>query len=191
MTCDLCVVGGGSGGFGAALAAARNGLHVCLVERGPMLGGNSTLGGVNTWEPGIGGPGFPRELFQLLSRRPKAIGVSRTIKHWTPSQPWGWSRCDPQLTYESSLRRSGIPADDWTRVTFEPDAMAAAMAELLRATGRVEQRLATSFVAAEINGDRIRSIVVETGGQQERVTADLFVDATAQLHVATAVGCQT
>lgn len=48
---DLAVIGGGSGGFGAALAAARAGLRVLLVERGPMLGGNSTLVGVNTWEP--------------------------------------------------------------------------------------------------------------------------------------------
>ena len=191
MTYDLCVVGGGSGGFGAALAAARHGLRVCLIERGPMLGGNSTLGGVNTWEPGIGGPGFPAELCQCLTRQPNAIGVSRTIKHWTASQPWAWSRCDPQLAYASSLRRSGLPPDSWTRVTFEPAALAAAMTELLRATGKVDLRLNAAFIAAEACGERLQSIVIESAGQTERVSADFFVDATAQLHVATAVGCPT
>jgi hypothetical protein len=191
MIPDLCVVGGGSGGFGAALAAARQGLSVCLIERGPMLGGTSTLGGVNTWEPGSGGPGFPAELYRLLARQPNTIGVSRSIKHWTSAEPWGWSRCDPQLAYRSSLRRSGLPPDSWTRVTFEPEAMAAAMAELLRGTGRVELRLGASFIAAEAGGDRLRSIVIEAGGRQERVTAGFFVDATGQLEVARAVGCET
>jgi len=191
MTYDLCVVGGGSGGFGAALAAARRGLRVCVVERGPMLGGNSTLGGVNTWEPGIAGPGLPAELFDVLATQPDAIGVSRTIKHWTADQPWGWSRCDPRLTYRSSLRRSGISPDDWTRVTFEPDHLAAAMAELLAATGNVDLRLQCSFIAADVDKSRVRSIVVESDGIQERLFAPFFVDCTAQLQLAIAAGCQT
>lgn len=49
---DLAVVGGGSGGFGAALAAARLGLNVVLVERADRLGGNSVVSGVTCWEPG-------------------------------------------------------------------------------------------------------------------------------------------
>lgn len=191
MTYDLCVVGGGSGGVGAALAASRRGLHVCLVERGSMLGGTSTLGGVNTWEPGIGGPGFPAELFRVLTCQPNRIGVSRTIKHWTPAQPWAWSRCEPQHSYQRSLRRSGLPPDNWLRVTFEPDALAAALAELLQATRCVEWRRGSSFIAAETSGERIHAIVIESGGRQERVQADFFVDATAQLPLATAVGCQT
>jgi phytoene dehydrogenase-like protein len=52
---DLIVVGGGSGGFAAALAAARNGISVLLIEKADWLGGNATRGGVNNWEPGVGG----------------------------------------------------------------------------------------------------------------------------------------
>ncbi|MDA3923899.1 MAG: FAD-dependent oxidoreductase [Kiritimatiellae bacterium] len=37
--CDVAVVGCGSGGFGAALAAARLGLDVVLVEKASSLGG--------------------------------------------------------------------------------------------------------------------------------------------------------
>lgn len=41
---DVCVVGGGPGGICAALAAARNGADTMLIERSQALGGNMTLG---------------------------------------------------------------------------------------------------------------------------------------------------
>ena len=58
LRCDLAVIGGGSGGFGAALAAARMGVDVVLVEKADCLGGNSVRGGVNCWEMGAGGTGI-------------------------------------------------------------------------------------------------------------------------------------
>ena len=41
-TCDLCVVGGGLAGTIAALAAARHGMKVVLIQDRPVLGGNSS-----------------------------------------------------------------------------------------------------------------------------------------------------
>ena len=41
---DVLVVGGGPAGFGAAIAAARAGMKVSLVEQSGMLGGMWTLG---------------------------------------------------------------------------------------------------------------------------------------------------
>lgn len=41
-TYDLVVVGGGMGGCAAALAAARSGLHVALVQDRPVFGGNAS-----------------------------------------------------------------------------------------------------------------------------------------------------
>jgi len=41
---DVVVVGGGPGGIGAALAAARNGVSTVLVERYGPLGGMATGG---------------------------------------------------------------------------------------------------------------------------------------------------
>jgi hypothetical protein len=45
---DVCVVGGGPAGLGAALAAARRGATVCLLERHGFLGGNFTAASVGT-----------------------------------------------------------------------------------------------------------------------------------------------
>lgn len=43
LTCDVAVVGGGPGGIPAALAAARRGAKVILVERNGHLGGNLVM----------------------------------------------------------------------------------------------------------------------------------------------------
>lgn len=47
---DLVVVGGGVAGLSAALAAAKRGLRVVLVEASPMLGGRSRLFGTQEGE---------------------------------------------------------------------------------------------------------------------------------------------
>lgn len=39
---DLCIIGGGMAGLCAAIAAARNGAHVILMQDRPMLGGNAS-----------------------------------------------------------------------------------------------------------------------------------------------------
>ena len=41
---DVLVVGGGAAGIGAAVAAARNGARVLLVDAGPMVGGELVSG---------------------------------------------------------------------------------------------------------------------------------------------------
>lgn len=45
---DIAVAGGGAAGFAAAIAAARLGSRVALIESEGMLGGNATVGGVST-----------------------------------------------------------------------------------------------------------------------------------------------
>ena len=42
LSTDLCVVGGGPAGLCTALAAARKGIQVVLMQNRPMLGGNSS-----------------------------------------------------------------------------------------------------------------------------------------------------
>src|SRR5256885_12618938 len=45
---DVCVAGAGPAGLGAALAVARSGGRVCLLERHAFLGGNFTAASVGT-----------------------------------------------------------------------------------------------------------------------------------------------
>ncbi len=49
---DLVVVGGGYGGLGSALSAARQGLKVALIQNRPVLGGNGSSE-VRVWAMGL------------------------------------------------------------------------------------------------------------------------------------------
>lgn len=51
ITADVAIVGGGVAGLSAALAAARKGLRVCLVEKEATLGGMSEFFGKAEGEP--------------------------------------------------------------------------------------------------------------------------------------------
>ena len=46
VACDVLVVGGGTGGVAASLAAARAGRSVCLLEETDWIGGQLTAQGV-------------------------------------------------------------------------------------------------------------------------------------------------
>ncbi|MCG3147984.1 MAG: hypothetical protein PCFJNLEI_01426 [Verrucomicrobiae bacterium] len=198
MTYDLCVVGGGSGGFGAALAAARLGASVILVEKSDSLGGNAVRGGVNNWEPGVGGTGIPFDLYRWLRDVPNAIGITSFGQHclWRGNIPGGESLIDPARHYADSLRRygsRGMGADEefcrkyWHSVTFEPAAMADAMETLLAETGQCRLLKKTIFTGAQTDRGRIQSITLDNG---ETIAAGFFVDGTADALLALACGCE-
>ena len=52
-TADLCVVGGGIGGMFTAIAAARHGIRVLLMQDRPVLGGNASSE-IRMWISGAG-----------------------------------------------------------------------------------------------------------------------------------------
>ena len=97
IKCQLCVVGGGSAGIGAAIAASRLGVDTLLVEKEAMLGGTSTVAGVNCWEPVAGATGIPFEIFTRLQQIPNAVGIYSIGRHCchpnhnTPPFPGGES----------------------------------------------------------------------------------------------------
>ena len=76
-SCDVLVVGAGPAGLSAAIAAARAGVDVCLVERFGCYGGNITVVGVEgfAWyrhEQTVEAGGIGRE----LEERAKAMGAA-------------------------------------------------------------------------------------------------------------------
>ena len=182
---DVCVVGGGSGGFGAAVAAARHGARVLLVEASEGLGGTSTWAGVNNWEPVAGPTGLPWELYERLRRRPLAVALQRRIRdHPTPGS---WFEIAPEIDYRLSLsRRRGLP------IAFEPQALDDEMAALLAEQERCEVWLRARVVEVRRAGRRIAAIAVERAdGRRTEVRAGVYVDATADVYLARAAGCAT
>lgn len=201
---DLAVVGAGSGGFGAALAAARLGARVVLIEKSDSLGGNAARGGVNNWEPGVGGTGIPFDLYKRLKRIPQAIAIYKFGRHYAwqgpevnPKFPGGEQVIDPDARYLDTLRRFGAPPlpqaeafrrTHWHGVPYEPEPYAAEMERMLAETGRCTVLTPRAFTSAQARGSRLESLTLDDGST---VTARYFVDATADIHLARHLGCRT
>jgi hypothetical protein len=203
---DLAVIGAGSGGIGAALAAARAGLRVLLVEKSDMLGGNATRCGVNCWEPGVGGTGIPFDIYKRLKWIPQAVGIYSFGRHFMwqrPDEaipyPGGEQVVDSTKRYVDSLLRHGtrnltraeaiaFRRERWHGVLFEPDLCAQVMEELLAETRRCTVLKNTAFTRVIMDGRRIAALELANGQQ---VRAPFFVDSTANIHLAVACGCET
>lgn len=198
---DLVVTGAGSGGIGAALAAARAGLEVLLLEKADRIGGTAVRGGVSIWEMGVGGTGIPFDIYRRLRQRPNAAGIYSFSRHclWpgpgeTVPYPGGESLIDPNRTYLDSLRRYGATSmavdeafvrEHWHGVPFEPDAYEAVVLEMLAETASCTLLCETTFDDIIVDGDRIAALTLSDGST---VSAGTFVDATGNVVLAGACG---
>lgn len=183
---DICVIGAGSGGFGAACAAARHGASVLLLEAFDGLGGTSTWAGVNNYEPVAGATGLPQEVYERLLRRPLAVCLQRRTDSYTPEYPFGRYAAATETDYRLSLsRRCGVP------ITFEPNDLQEVMREMLAEAGTCTLRLRTRFTEVDTAGDRIRSVTARGPDGDTRIEAAVFIDCTADIHLARAAGCRS
>jgi len=176
---DVCVVGGGSGGVAAALAAAREGAEVVLVEKLPFLGGTSTAGLVSLWG-GTPADTTAREIYDALKLK-GAAGVTRRFGK-VPYHCWS---IDPALAYESTTKARA------NRVSFDPGALSETVHGLLQDHG-VRILLNTEFRTADVGESRVRAIrAVSTDGTDTRIEAKVFIDATGDVYLCQAAGCKT
>jgi len=79
INCQLCVIGGGLSGSFAALAAARRGVKVVLVQDRPMLGGNASSE-IRMWVRGAKGK-YDRETGLLSEWEERNIHGNPTLSH--------------------------------------------------------------------------------------------------------------
>lgn len=95
---DVLVVGGGTAGFGAALAAGRQGLRVTLLEA------TSKIGGVMAFCPGMPwGGGYPQDqiiggLLEELTQRLAAMDPPAAVKRPCTLENFG-----PEIIYDHDI----------------------------------------------------------------------------------------
>lgn len=164
---DLVIVGGGTGGVAAALAACSAGLRVILTEETDWIGGQLTAQAVPPDEhPWIEQFGCTRRYRQFRNQ------VRRFYQDHYP------------LTAEARANPLLNPGNgSVSRLCHEPRvALAVLQASLApHVSGkRLEVLTHTSPVRADVDGDRVRSVTVRNRLSQDEMvlTAPYFIDAT-------------
>ena len=152
-TVDVCVVGAGSAGSTAAIAAARGGASVLLVDRLPFLGGTSTA--VLDTFYGFFTPG---------TRARKVVGgIADDVVA-------GLHDLGP-VVERSNTYGAG------TGITYLAEHLKVAWERLVTNAG-ARVLLHAVVQAAEVRDGRIDSIVVATRAGLGRVHATMFIDAS-------------
>jgi 2-polyprenyl-6-methoxyphenol hydroxylase-like FAD-dependent oxidoreductase len=185
--CDVLVVGGGSAGVAAAVAAARNGADVLMVERHGYLGGLATGGLILlllTLDDGRGRQavaGLCQELTERL--------VARGAAWHPPRSEWG---SDDPARIERDRRRGLV----WGRsphrvrysVAFEAEEMKYALAELARQAG-VRLLLHALACDAVLEDGRLAAVAFQGKSGRFAVRARVVIDASGDGDVFASAGC--
>ena len=184
---DVLVVGGGTAGVAAAVAAARNGAEVLLVERYGYLGGLATGGMIIlllTMDDGRGRPvvgGLCQEVTDRLAARGAA--------YFPPTGQWGSE--DTDLVEDA--RRWGLV---WGRgphrvrysVAYEPEALKLALNTMVEEAG---VRLLLHAWASEplLEEGRVRGMVFASKAGRFAVLAKVVIDTSGDGDVLAGAGC--
>ena len=184
---DVVVVGGGPAGFSAAVAAARQGASVCLVERYPYLGGLASGGMVLVLDDMCAGPeitvrGLCAELVERMRGRGLAIYPPEHERGHDPVMFRKWSRWG---LFDFNTHTQPHPI--CYAVAFDPDGWKRASDDMVAEAG-VDLRLHSQFAGAIVRDGRIRGIIAESKEGREAILGDVVIDTTGDLDVAAAAG---
>lgn len=105
MTCDVLVAGAGPAGCAAAIAAARQGARVTLIEMSGMAGGMGTAGLVPNWAPFSDGERYIHRgvALELLKRSTGVDVFDETLPVWHRIKTENLKRA-----YDDLLEHAGV-----------------------------------------------------------------------------------
>ncbi|HEV3007682.1 MAG TPA: FAD-dependent oxidoreductase [Burkholderiales bacterium] len=148
--CEILIAGGGTGGFAAALAAARSGRRVVLLEETDWLGGQLTAQGVSALDEHehIESFGGTRSYYELRTRLREHYGQPNPGACWV------------------------------TRLAFEPRVAVAVLERMLPPQVEIHRRV--KIVAVTTEHDRITEVLAMglDDGRRVRLQPELVIDAT-------------
>jgi len=164
---DVVVAGGGTGGTCAAIAAARNGVDVLLVEQlgflgGMFTGGNMVVSSARPWA-GVG-----KEIFDRL------FDVGAAIMH--PDDPPNY----PIFHQRTNSRRT---------VPYDPEMAKIVLFQMCQEAG-VRLILHSYITSAVTEGDAVKGIVVENKSGRQVIVGRIVCDCTGDGDIAAGAGAE-
>jgi hypothetical protein len=161
-TFDVAVFGGGPAGACAAVAAARAGKKVILVEQHGFLGGMTTAGGVTVWH----------KIYGMDLKTPVIGGLAvesiRRLEKWN-------------AIYEYGKGRNYVVCTEYAKFLYDDLAVGSGVQLLLH----------TMLVDVQRKGDRIEAAFVENKSGRFAIRANVFIDGTGDADLVRRAGLAT
>jgi FAD dependent oxidoreductase len=184
---DLVVVGGGPAGIAAAVAGARSGLSVVLLERYAYLGGLAAGGMVLVLDDMCNGDeitvrGLCGEMIDRMERIGLCVVPPESERRSEEALWRKWSRWGV-FDFHSHVK----PQPICYAAAFDPDGYKRIANEMV-AEAKVDLRLHSWFSRAIVEDGRIKGVVCETKSGRQAIMGDIVVDASGDLDVAAAAG---
>ncbi|GAA4800453.1 FAD-dependent oxidoreductase [Olivibacter ginsenosidimutans] len=163
-TPDVLVVGAGPAGIGAAIAAARNGAKVLLLERYGFLGGNLTIAMVN-----------PMFTFHDVKGRQVIRGIAGEL-------------VERLIDLKSSLGHvTDLTFDNASMTPFDPEGMKYLLFKMVQEAG-VDLLLHTWAVGVTRADSQVTSVIVENKSGRQAIVAKYIIDCSADADIAAMAG---
>jgi len=203
---QVCILGAGAGGTGCAYRLIKNGISTVVIDKNPDFGGTAVFSGVDGWEPGVSLDGIHILLKDELEKKEKGAhavtGVPNTNvlssefdhdwkNHSFDRLPF-WYCMNTGIGYSDTLGRCKTMSKNGNcRFQFEPDLMREAIHTvfspyLANLTGLFEY----SYKSCTVEEGKIKSIIVTKNGEDTKIVADFFADASGDIVLARDAGCQ-
>lgn len=163
---EIIVVGAGASGVAAAVAAARHGKKVLMIERYGYTGGTATIGLVHHWDPVriIEASGIAMEFYHRLKTRGKLVDFEK-----------------PDLKMPFSYWEGGCG--------FDPEAMKEVCLDMLEEAG-VDCLFHSLLTGVEMEADKISAVKVHNKSGEMKYDADMFIDCTGDGDLLALAGCE-
>ena len=175
LSCDVLVAGGGIAGIAAAMAAARGGKNVVLLEREYLLGGLATLGLVTIYLPLCDGKGN-----QLVFGIGEEL-LKLSIEHGAEANyPSAWLDGG---SLEERIKNRYI-------TQFNPHLFALRAEALLKTLG-VTILYGTLACAVTCEDEMITSIIVENKSGRSAIAVQSVIDCTGDADICHMSGAKT
>lgn len=167
MRADIAIIGGGTGGCAAALAAAKAGKHVLMTEESSWIGGQLTSQAV------------PPDEHPWIEQ----FGCTRSYREYRNRIRDYYRRNFPLSAAAAAQSELNPGSGSVSRLCHEPRASLAVLIDMLAPyvhSGKVRVLERHLPVKAAVDGDRITSVTVQNRDTGDRIelTASYFLDAT-------------
>ncbi|WP_290799052.1 FAD-dependent oxidoreductase [Flavihumibacter sp. UBA7668] len=158
-TPEVLVVGAGPAGLGAAIAAARNGARVLLLERYGFLGGNLTIAMVN-----------PMFTFHDIMGKQVIRGIAGEL-------------VDRLVQLKSSQGHvTDLTFDNASMTPFDPEGMKYLLFEMVKEAG-VELLLHTWAVGVTKEGEKVTGVIIENKSGRQIICPQYIIDCSADADI--------